>query len=96
MEDERTVCIPCGEPAKRLAYGTDGRGGKYICEDPCPDFAVPGLVHYYLEMDEVFPAGMRRRISDLLVKKGPTKGAETYHIMTIEEVEEATGIKWPR
>jgi hypothetical protein len=95
MGEENIVCILCGARAERSAYGHDGRGWKYRCKGPCPDFAVPGSIHYFLSMDKVFSADMRRKISEFLVKKGLTKGAEKYHILDKEEIEEATGKKLP-
>jgi hypothetical protein len=93
MVEEDSVCILCGEPAVRSAYGPDARGWKYRCGGPCPDFAVLGFIHNYLSMNSVFPPDLRKLISEYLVKLEPNP--DNYYVLTIEDIEKATGKKIP-
>ena len=86
-----TYCILCGAEAERLPYYV--RGWKYQCAGRCPDYAVPGIIHYFLEMGETFPAEMRKKISDYLVSKEPN--ADEYYVLKKKDIETATGIRIP-
>jgi hypothetical protein len=86
---ERTRCILCGAEAERLCYGV--RGWKYICLGKCPDYAAAGSIHYLLEMEHVFPADLRSKISDYLVSIEPNP--DEYYVLRKEDIEKATGQK---
>jgi len=89
---ELTRCILCGAEAERLPYGV--RGWKYRCEGRCPDYAVSGTTYYFLEMEQVFPTDLRRKISDYLV--GIEPNPDEYYVLTKEDIEKATGKKMPQ
>jgi hypothetical protein len=86
---EYTRCILCGAEAERLQYGI--HGWKYRCEGKCPDFAVPGDIHFLLEMGYIFSSEMRMKIADYLVKIEPN--ADEYYVLKKEDIELATGKK---
>lgn len=66
MEGPESVpCILCGSPANRPRYGA--HGWKYKCSGRCHHFAVPGNLHYLLELENVFPHKLRMKVSEYLV-----------------------------
>jgi len=86
---QHTRCLLCESAAERTPFG--GRGWKYQCSGPCPDYAVPVFLLYYLEMESIFPAWQRKKISDFLVNIEPDP--ERYYVLTKADIERATGKK---
>ena len=89
QEPESVPCILCAFPAKRTHYGT--HGWKYKCSGRCPQFAVPGYLHYLLELENFFPPESRMKISDYLVNL--RLGPDGCYELKKEDINQATGEK---
>ena len=87
VDSETAACILCGAPAKRSRYGA--HGWRYECSGPCGHFAVPGNLHYLLELENVFPHELRLKISEYLVSLRRKPGV--CHVLKKEDINLATG-----
>jgi len=81
------ACILCGSPAEKRPF--DSGGWEYHCSGRCPRFAVPGTLHYLLELENVFPPDLKRKISAYLIGLGLCP--DVCHKLTKEDINSATG-----
>ncbi len=89
---ENVRCLLCGSDAERSPY-LGARGYKYICQGRCPDYAVSPHLHSFLDLEYLFPADVRKKISDYLAALEPNP--DEFYVLTAEDILSATGIAVP-